>query len=53
MVAIVAARYFQNHYEWALCILIKLGDIPPLSVSRFNCAAKKEKFFVWRLHFCP
>jgi hypothetical protein len=106
IVAIVAAKYFQNHHERALCILIKLGDIPPLSVSRFNrrlhalsdwvygiavmlgelftqdevyvidsmplpvckrvrarrckkvrgkaycgyCAAKKEKFFGWRLH---
>lgn len=105
-VAVVAARYFQNHHERALCILIKLGDIPPLSVSRFNrrlhalsdwlygivttlgelfaasevfiidsmpmpvckrvrarrckkvrgkaycgyCAAKREKFFGWRLH---
>jgi hypothetical protein len=105
-VAIVAAKYFQNHHERALCILIKLGDIPPLSVSRFNrrlhalrdwlygivvllgdlfaggevfiidsmplpvckrvrarrckkvrgraycgyCAAKREKFFGWRLH---
>jgi hypothetical protein len=105
-VAVVAAKYFQNHHERALCILIKLGDIPPLSVSRFNrrlhalsdwlfgivtllgelfatgevfiidsmpmpvckrvrarrckkvrgkrycgyCAAKREKFFGWRLH---
>lgn len=106
LVAVVAARYFQNHHERALCILIRLGDIPKLSVSRFNrrlhalsdwlynivsllagifsygeafvidsmplpvckrararrckkvrgkefcgyCAAKKEKFFGWRLH---
>lgn len=106
IVAVVAAKYFQNHHERALCILIKLGDIPPLSVSRFNrrlhalkawlygivtllgelfangevfiidsmplpvckrvrarrckkvrgkpycgyCAAKREKFFGWRLH---
>jgi hypothetical protein len=35
-VAVVAAKYFQNHHERALCILIKLGDIPPVSVSRFN-----------------
>jgi hypothetical protein len=103
LVAVVAAKYFQNHHERALCMLIKLGDIPKLSVSRFNrrlhalrdwlhnivsllgeiftqgeafiidsmplpvckrararrckkvrgkeyCAAKKEKFFGWRLH---
>ncbi len=35
-VAVVAAKYFQNHHERALCILIQVGDIPPLSVSRFN-----------------
>ena len=34
--AIVTARYFQNHHEFAVCILVKLGDIPPLRVSRFN-----------------
>lgn len=105
-VAVVAAKYFQNHHERALCILVKLGDIPRLSISRFNrrlhalsdwlygivtllgevfttgevfiidsmplpvckrvrarrckkvrgkaycgyCAAKREKFFGWRLH---
>lgn len=106
IVAVIAAKYFQNHHERALCILVKMGDIPPLSVSRFNrrlhalrdwlygivtllgeifatgevfiidsmplpvckrvrarrckkvrgkaycgyCAAKREKFFGWRLH---
>ena len=106
IVAVVAAKYFQNHHERALCILVKLGEIPRLSVSRFNrrlhalsdwmygivtllgevfaqgevfiidsmpmpvckrvrawrckkvrgqaycgyCAAKREKFFGWRLH---
>jgi hypothetical protein len=105
-VAVAAAKYFQNHHERALCILVKLGDIPHLSISRFNrrlhalrdwlyglvallgevfttgevfiidsmplpvckrvrarrckkvrgqpfcgyCAAKREKFFGWRLH---
>ena len=105
-VGVIAAKYFQNHHERALCILIRLGDIPPMSVSRFNrrlhalkdwlygivkllgdlfaqgemfiidsmplpvckrvrarrcrkvrgraycgyCAAKREKFFGWRLH---
>jgi hypothetical protein len=109
LVAIVAAKYFQNHLERALLVMGQLGYIPPhrqLSVSRFNrqlhkhldtvemcvqilvalsqekelfildsipapvckrararrcrkvqgldfcgyCAAKKEKFFGWRLH---
>jgi hypothetical protein len=105
-VAVIAARYFHSHWERALCVLIQLGEIPRISVSRFNrrlhalydwlygmvvslgelftggevylidsmplpvckrarawrcgkvrgkaycgyCAAKKEKFFGWRLH---
>jgi len=106
IVAVVAAKYFQNHHERALSIMVRLGDIPALSLSRFNrrlhalrdwlyrivtvfgeicsqgeifiidsmplpvckrvrarrckkvrgkaycgyCAAKREKFFGWRLH---
>jgi hypothetical protein len=107
LVAIVAALYFQNHHERALCILRGMGYIGRgLSLSRFNrrlhrladwlvailsvlsrvfqasevfvldsmpipvckrvragrcrkvrgapycgwCAAKKERFFGWRLH---
>jgi hypothetical protein len=107
MVAIIAALYFQNHHERALCVLRATGHIQHgLSVSRFNrrlhqiadwlpgllmilgelfrsgevfvldsmpvpvckrvrarrcrkvrgaeycgyCAAKREKFFGWRLH---
>ena len=106
IVAVVAAKYFQNHHERALSIMIKLQEIPKISLSRFNrrlhaladwlygivellgevyangevfiidsmpmpvckrvrarrckkvrgraycgyCAAKKEKFFGWRLH---
>lgn len=105
-VAVVAAKYFQNHQERALCVMVKGGYIASLSVSRSNrrlhalaawlggilglltelfnqgeafiidsvpvpvckrvrarrckkvrgkafcgyCAAKKEKFFGWRLH---
>lgn len=105
-VAVVAAKYFQNHHERALCLLSQLGYVRRLSVSRFNrrlhalrdwlsglvrllgevltygevflidslplpvckrararrcrkvrgkafcgyCAAKREKFFGWRLH---
>lgn len=106
LVAIIAAKYFQNHHERAVQVMIRCGDIPKISVSRFNrrlhalsdwvymiiqwlndlfvdhalliidsmplpvckrvrarrcqkvrgrafcgyCAAKKEKFFGWRLH---
>lgn len=35
-VAVMAAKYFQNHHERALCILVRLGYVTPLSVSRFN-----------------
>jgi hypothetical protein len=105
-VAVVAAKYFQNQHERALCLLVRLGYISHLSASRFNrrlhglrdwlygivnligevfgqgeafiidsmpvpvckrararrckkvrgqafcgyCAAKREKFFGWRLH---
>src|SRR5215216_4604075 len=36
LVAVVAAKYFQNHHERALCVLIRIGDIPNFSISRFN-----------------
>ena len=106
-VAVVAAKYFQNHHERALCIMRQLGYLSgSLDITRFNrrlhrlahwllfmaetlgelftqgeafvidslpvptcrrararrcrkvggraycgyCAAKKEKFFGWRLH---
>jgi hypothetical protein len=105
-VSVVAAKYFQNHHERALCVMTRLGYVHGLSVSRFNrrlharrdwlygiisvvvalyaqgetfiidsmplpvcrrvrasrckkvrgkafcgyCAAKREKFFGWRLH---
>lgn len=35
-IAIISAKYFQNHHERALCILYRLGYIGELSVSRFN-----------------
>jgi hypothetical protein len=35
-VAVLAARYFQNHHEQALCLLICVGFVISLSVSRFN-----------------
>lgn len=35
-VAIVAAKYFHNHHERALCMLQQTGYLPQLSVSRFN-----------------
>jgi len=35
-VAVVAAKYFQNHHERALYVLAAQGDVPFLSLSRFN-----------------
>jgi hypothetical protein len=35
-VAVIAARFFQNHHERALCLLQMVGAIPRLSLSRFN-----------------
>ncbi|MBN1202495.1 MAG: IS982 family transposase [Anaerolineae bacterium] len=35
-VAVVAAKFFQNHHERALCLLQQTGYLPKLSVSRFN-----------------
>lgn len=35
-VAVVAAKYFQNHHERALVVMNRIGDIGRMSVSRFN-----------------
>jgi hypothetical protein len=35
-VAVIAAQYFQNHWERALCILIQQRVITRISISRFN-----------------
>ena len=35
-VAVVAAKYFQNHHGRALCLLSRLGYVRRVSVSRFN-----------------
>lgn len=35
-VAVIAARYFGNHWERALCILMQQREIGRISVSRFN-----------------
>lgn len=35
-VAVVAAKYFRNHQERALCLMVRLGYIRALSISRYN-----------------
>ena len=38
-VGVIAAKYFQNHHERALCIMTRLGYVGSLSLSRplFTC----------------
>lgn len=35
-IAVIAAKYFQNHHERALYVLAQLGYFPAFSISRFN-----------------
>jgi hypothetical protein len=35
-VGVIAAKYFQNHHERALCVMSRLGYVQALSVWRFN-----------------
>jgi hypothetical protein len=48
-VAVIAAKYFQNHHERALCLLIRLGYLGALSVSRFNRRLHALRDWVWRV----
>jgi hypothetical protein len=36
IVAVVAAKYFQNHHERALSLMKRLKYVPEVSISRFN-----------------
>jgi hypothetical protein len=45
-VAVVAAKYLQNHHERTLNILHELGYIGCLSVSRFN--RRLHALYDWR-----
>lgn len=44
-VAVIAAQYFHNHWERALCILIQRGDITAITISRFNC--RLHRLYDW------
>ncbi len=35
-VAVLSAKYFQNHHERALDVLSSVGYVPRFSLSRFN-----------------
>ncbi len=48
-VAVVSAKYFQNHHERAVCLMYRLGYISRLSVSRFNRRLHALKDYLWQL----
>jgi len=48
-VAVVSAKYFQNHHERAVCLMYRLGYISRLSVSRFNRRLHALKEYLWQL----
>ena len=48
-IAVISAKYFQNHHERALCILYRLGYISRLSVSRFNRRLHALTDWLWQV----
>jgi hypothetical protein len=48
-VAVVAAKYFQNHHERTLDLLVRLGYIRTMSVSRFNRRLHALRDWVWQV----
>jgi hypothetical protein len=51
LVAVVSAKYFQNHHERALGILYRLGYIHRFSVSRFNRRLHALVDWLWELSY--
>lgn len=48
-VAVVSAKYFQNHHERAVCLMYRLGYISHVSVSRFNRRLHALQDDLWQL----
>ncbi|HEX3054397.1 MAG TPA: hypothetical protein VHP83_27325 [Aggregatilineaceae bacterium] len=48
-VAVIAAKYFQNHHERTLELLLALGYLRALSVSRFNRRLHALHDWVWHV----
>ena len=48
-VAVVAAKYFQNHHERALYLLVQLGYLRAFSVSRFNRRLHALSEWLWHV----
>lgn len=49
IVAVMAAKYFQNNHERALMVMHKLGYVPRLSVSRYNRRLHDLLTIFWHL----
>lgn len=49
LVAVVAAKYFQNHHERALCVLQQTRYLSALSISRFNRRLHALQDVLWHL----
>ncbi len=47
--AVIAAKYFQNHHERALYLLVQLGYLPALSISRFNRRLHALQEVLWQV----
>jgi len=48
-VAVVAAKFFQNHHERALYLLVQLGYLRAFSVSRFNRRLHALSEWLWQI----
>lgn len=46
-VAVVSAKYFQNHHERALYVLARMGYVKPFSMSRFNRCLHKLRDWLY------
>ena len=51
-VGVIAAKYFQNHHERALCVMTRLGYVRSLSLSRFNRRLHALREWLYALMRC-
>lgn len=48
-IAVVAAKYFQNHHERSVCLLQRLGYKGKLSLSRFNRVLHRLQAYLYQI----
>lgn len=48
-IAVVAAKYFQNHHERSVCLLQRLGYTGKLSLSRFNRVLHRLQAYLYQI----